>query len=142
MPALPGTHHSWVSWSNVSEVSCSRKHNYKSCLTFPNYTAGLTGAMWVKFLLKETTNSTIQESNQDLLNHKPILNHCCCCPTEHIVIIKLNPQNSLNSLTHCHYRIFYLMLTVRHIKCSNFWRLNKEVESIFSKVNTLIDCNY
>ena len=99
----------------LEQVSCSRKHNYKSCLTFPNYTTGMTGAMWVKFLLKETTNSTIQESNQGLLDNKPILNHCCCCPTEHIVIIKLNPQNSLNSSTHCHLTIFYLMLTMRHM---------------------------
>ena len=25
--ALPRTHDSWVGWSNVSEVSCSGKHN-------------------------------------------------------------------------------------------------------------------
>ena len=25
--ALPGTHDSWVGWSNVSEASCSLKHN-------------------------------------------------------------------------------------------------------------------
>ena len=25
--ALPGTHDSWVGWSNVREVSCSGKHN-------------------------------------------------------------------------------------------------------------------
>ena len=25
VPALPGIHYSWVGWSNVSEVSCSRK---------------------------------------------------------------------------------------------------------------------
>ena len=38
-------------WSNVSEVSCSRKRNYQNCLIFPFYTAGSTGAMGVKFLL-------------------------------------------------------------------------------------------
>ena len=79
IPALPGTHYSCIGWSNVGEVSCSRIHNYWNCLTFPNYTAGLTGAMWVKFLLKETwttTNSIIWESNQDLLDHRPIPNHC------------------------------------------------------------------
>ena len=52
-------------------------------LTFSIYTAGLTGVMWVKFLLKEatTTNSIIWESNQVLLDHRPIPNHCCCCPS-------------------------------------------------------------
>ena len=84
VPALPGTHYSWVSWSNVRKVSCSRKHNYWSCPTFPNYTGESTGAMWIKFLLKETTttNSTIQESNQDLLDHRLIPNHCCCLPQQ------------------------------------------------------------
>ena len=28
MQALPGTHYSWVGWSNMSEVYCSRKHIY------------------------------------------------------------------------------------------------------------------
>ena len=54
-----------------------------SCLTFPNCTAGSTGSMWVKFrLLNEptTTNSTIRESNQDLLDHRPIPNHCMLLP--------------------------------------------------------------
>ena len=63
------------------EVSCSRTHNHWCCLTFPNYTAGSTGAMWVKFLLKETTaNSIIWESNLDLLDHWPIPNHCMLLP--------------------------------------------------------------
>ena len=49
-----------------------KETNHWCCLTFPNYTAGSTGAMWVKFLLKETTttNSIIWESNLDPLNHK------------------------------------------------------------------------
>ena len=32
--ALPDTRDSWVGWSNVSDISCSGKHN-KYCLTFP-----------------------------------------------------------------------------------------------------------
>ena len=33
---LPGIQYSWVGWSNVSEVSCSRKYNHWCYLTFPN----------------------------------------------------------------------------------------------------------
>ena len=37
----------------------------------------------IQLLLKETTttNSTIRELNQDLLDHRLIPNHCCCYPT-------------------------------------------------------------
>ena len=82
-PVLPGTHYSWIGWSNLSEVSFSRKQNYQSYLTFPIYKVGSIGAMWVKILLNEAIakNSTIHKSNQDLLDHRPIQNHCCCCPT-------------------------------------------------------------
>ena len=59
------------------------------CLTFPNYTAGSNGAMWVKFLLKETTtNSIIWGSNQVLLDKRPMPNHCYYCwPTLTLSII-------------------------------------------------------
>ena len=59
-----------------------KETNHWCCLTFPNYTAGSTGAMWVKFLLKETTttNSIIWESNLDLMDHRPIPNQCMLLP--------------------------------------------------------------
>ena len=76
-PALPGTHYSWVGWSNVSNVSCSRKHNQWCCLAFPNYnTAGSNGAMANASNIPCYSKQQCWGSNQD---HRQTPNHLCHC---------------------------------------------------------------
>ena len=64
--ALPGTHYSWVGRSNVSNVSCSRKHNHWFTSYSPINTAGPTGAMRVKFLAQG------KNSKQQCLGIEPV----------------------------------------------------------------------
>ena len=52
-------------------------------MELPHIPSWVDCRMWVKFLLNETTtttNSTIRESNQDLLDHRPIPNYCMLLP--------------------------------------------------------------
>ena len=51
-------------------------------LTFPNYTARSTGTMWITFLAQGNNNNKQHHLGiePDLLDHRPIPNHCMLVP--------------------------------------------------------------
>ena len=81
MPALPGNHYSWIGWSNVRKFFAQGNQ----LLVLPHIPQLYSWVDWsnVGKVLAQATNSTFWESNLDLLNHRPILNHCILLPYYH-----------------------------------------------------------